>query len=937
MAGNLKLDVLLRAIDKATGPLKKITQGSGETAEALKASREQLKTLERAQKDMRGFRQLKEQSRESARALQQQQDEIRDLSRRMNEAGADTAALGRERKAAIQQARKLSERYEDEQRKLRDLRSSMTRVEGVTGSYADQQRELQRRIRSTNEEIEKQQHGLREVARRQKAAADAAKKYHRTIGRANNMTGAGMTGVAAGGGGVFALTNQAFSAEMSGARLASQFGEDTDRGVVYQDVIADVYGTGRGADMQQITDAVAAVGAAFGSLDDISQENLTDLTKRALTLSDVFGTDVAESVQTAQIMVKNGLAKDANAAMDLIGAGFQRVSVEMRDELPEILHEYSTNFRSLGFDGKQAMGLLVDAAGQGKFALDKTGDALKEFTIRGSDMSKASVSAYESVGLNAQAMSDAIASGGPTAREALQQTAKAIFAIEDPAKRANTAIALFGTPIEDLSVDQIPKFLEGLTGAGEGLGDVTGTIDEMAKTLGDNAMSALKRVQRALSGELMRVLRDVRDDIIAVSDAVVTWIKANPELVSWLIKITAAIAAVVAVSGALTLALASLLGPFAATRWLLEMVGLRAKGADSLLGKLAKGGIKLLGGAFKWLGRIVAVVGRAFLLNPIGLAVTAIAGAAYLIYRNWDGIAAFFADRWRDVKAAFDDGVGGVMRLLINWNPLGLVYKGVIGILRKMGVEVPESIATLGDAIVNGLGAAWEGITSLWDWFKDAPGKAIDYVVSLVSDWDLMGQLEQKWDEAIAYLKSLPSRMWSAGKDVAVGLGEGIKSGASAVADRAGDMADGAIKKARELLRINSPSRAFREIGGYTVEGFNQGLDQKREEPVRRVAEIAKRMTQAGAGIAIGAASLPVAAMPGFNANHDVALDTRPPIAAPASGGVQITIGDINVHPAPGMDEQALARYVAAEVQRALAAAQRDAAARTRRNLYDND
>ena len=41
MARDLKLQVILDAVDRATGPLKKITQGSGATAEALKASRDQ--------------------------------------------------------------------------------------------------------------------------------------------------------------------------------------------------------------------------------------------------------------------------------------------------------------------------------------------------------------------------------------------------------------------------------------------------------------------------------------------------------------------------------------------------------------------------------------------------------------------------------------------------------------------------------------------------------------------------------------------------------------------------------------------------------------------------------------------------------------------------------------------------------------------------------
>ncbi|MEG5754471.1 phage tail tape measure protein, partial [Enterobacter hormaechei] len=87
------------------------------------------------------------------------------------------------------------------------------------------------------------------------------------------------------------------------------------------------------------------------------------------------------------------LAASSDEAMDLIVSGMQRVSAEMRGEMPEILHEYSTHFRNLGFSGAEAMSLLVDMSKQGKFALDKTGDAIKEFSIRGSDMSKNSVAA----------------------------------------------------------------------------------------------------------------------------------------------------------------------------------------------------------------------------------------------------------------------------------------------------------------------------------------------------------------------------------------------------------------------------------------------------------------------------------------------------------------------------------------------------------------
>ncbi|WP_218007276.1 hypothetical protein, partial [Nocardia otitidiscaviarum] len=79
-------------------------------------------------------------------------------------------------------------------------------------------------------------------------------------------------------------------------------------------------------------------------------------------------------------------------------------------------------------------------------------------------MSESSQAAYEKIKLDAQAMSDAIAAGGPRAQEALQLTAQGLLALEGESERANAAIALFGTPVEDLAVDQIPAFLEALAG-----------------------------------------------------------------------------------------------------------------------------------------------------------------------------------------------------------------------------------------------------------------------------------------------------------------------------------------------------------------------------------------------------------------------------------------------------------------------------------------
>ncbi|XLM22754.1 phage tail tape measure protein, partial [Chromobacterium piscinae] len=88
-----------------------------------------------------------------------------------------------------------------------------------------------------------------------------------------------------------------------------------------------------------------------------------------------------------------------------------------------------------------------------------------------------------------------------------------------------------------------------------------------------------------------------------------------------------------------------------------------------VLGGGLLGGIRLAGQAILWLG-------RAAMMNPIGMAVMAIAGAAYLIYRYWTPIKAFFGKVWSAVDAAFTRypilnylfPIIGIPRLIIaNW------------------------------------------------------------------------------------------------------------------------------------------------------------------------------------------------------------------------------------------------------------------------------
>ncbi len=121
-------------------------------------------------------------------------------------------------------------------------------------------------------------------------------------------------------------------------------------------------------------------------------------------------------------------------------------------------------------------------------------------------------------------------------------------------------------------------------------------------------------------------------------------------------------------------------------------------------------------------------------MNPVGLTITAIASAAYLLYRYWEPISGFFAGVWERIKTAFDGGIAGVTRLILDWSPLGLFYRAFAGVLDWFGIELPASFSEFGgnilDSLINGilnalpfLSGAIEKIKALIpDWAKSALG-----------------------------------------------------------------------------------------------------------------------------------------------------------------------------------------------------------------------
>lgn len=294
---------------------------------------------------------------------------------------------------------------------------------------------------------------------------------------------------------------QGIEAEAASSKLAAQMGLDPAEAEMAGHVAGDLYASAYGESLEDVHAAVGAVGSTLTSMAAENAEDLERLSRKALDFAEAFDVDVSRAVNSAGILLRSGLVDDADEAFDLIVAASQQMPAHMREELLEASDEYSQFFAALGISGEEAFGMLVRASEDGMYGIDKTGDALKELTIRATDMSTASVEAYEAAGLSAADMSAAFLAGGDEASAAFDMLIDGLLGIEDPVEQANAAIALFGTPLEDLGTSEIPTFLSSLDSMDDALGDVEGAADRMGDTLNDNARTEIETFKRqALQG-----------------------------------------------------------------------------------------------------------------------------------------------------------------------------------------------------------------------------------------------------------------------------------------------------------------------------------------------------------------------------------------------------------------------------------------------------
>lgn len=200
------------------------------------------------------------------------------------------------------------------------------------------------------------------------------------------------------------------------------------------------------------------------------------------------------------------------------------------------------------------------------------------------------------------------------------------------------------------------------------------------------------------------------------------WTTANPEL-------TKTITTVLAVGG-------GLLTVFGA-------IGITVGAVTMALPALATA-FSVVSGAVGFLGSTMAFVGRLFLMNPIGLIVAAIAGAAYLIYSNWGAVKGFFSDMWDGVKSIFSTTIDFIKTylgwtplgaILNNWQPIsnffGNLWDGIIGKFSSAWNIIKSSFNGIATYLKKPFVAFFDWIASKFEWITKTVGAVVDKVSNI--------------------------------------------------------------------------------------------------------------------------------------------------------------------------------------------------------------
>lgn len=764
------------AVDSYTKKLSEMKEGTTGTMSASEALRAKISQQESELAD------LKEQYQDTVLEQGESSDAAQELKDRIGKLDAELAENRQSLAAAAYSSQDLAEGMEDtasasdrlkqtitrQESELADLKKKYTDVVLEQGKNSREAASLRKKISQLNSELDDNRKALDDAA---ESAEDLGGGFTVLKGALASLVADGLRKAGD------ALKDFLTGGDKAMNNFQARTGQGAEAMEKFKDEILDLYKQNFGESLEDVAESMATVAQQSKETDP---SRIKELTQYAITLRDVFGYDINETMRASNMLMQQfGLSGEQ--AYNLIVQGAQN-GLDKNGDLLDSINEYAVHYRQLGYDAEDFFNSMVNGAEAGTFSVDKLGDAMKEFGIRVKDTATTTDEAYKLLGLNAEKFRETFAKGGEDARRATQAVLEALFSMDDQVKQNQAGVDLFGTMWEDLGIDGVKALM-----------DVSGGADKAKASMQEitDLQYADIASQWAEIGRTVKVdfLMPLSQQVIPVTKGFLGFLKKNLPVI---------------------VPLFTALGSAIAGAFVYKKVTQFAK-------------------AFKGLNLVMAA-------NPAVLIAGAIAGLVAVLVMAYAKV-----DWFRDgVNSAFDavrkvvgQAVKAVTRFLTE--DLGKALSDPVKFLKDNWADIALLIA-------NPFAFGFKMVYQHSETFRNFINNLLGSILSLLERF--FPGLTQKFTGFVEVVRNaFTSGDWvSLGKYLVQGIANGIKAGAMLPVKAVQALAKNIWNGFKSMMGIHSPSKVMEGEGEQLPAGVAQGIRKNTKAAVKATKDMAKEI-----------------------------------------------------------------------------------------------
>ena len=735
MSKSLELKIIMSATDKASAAFKKLREGGNVLAQSLKKAEAELHDLNKAQENLLRKNKLNKELSKSGEALRKNAAEIRRLNNEIAKTGTASKEQKKELSDLTKANQKLTRAQEKNWEKVRKLDQALSAAGITAKTFSNAQDQLNKKHDAASKAVEKQRLAYEKLQNAQNKAA-AAKAQMTEAG----MRAVGMMYTARG---IADTTRNVLSAPVKA--YADTETASTDLRAAMMDNTGKVSAQYKDIDnlATRLGDRLPGTTADFKNL-------MTMLIRQGMSAQTVLGgTGEAAALLAVQLKKSPEAAAEMAAKLQDATRGTEKEMLAIMDQVQRLYYAGTDDSNILGafsklspaldtlkIKGEAAMKMMSPLVGmldQAGLSGESAGNAMRKVFTRMMDTKKID-KVTKGTGISLDFTNGKGEFGGLD--KMYEQLAK--LKAVNTEQRLKILQGIFGDDAETLQAlntmiekgkagyEEFAKKMEAQASLNQRVNDQLGTLTNLWDAASGTFTNFLAKMGESIAPELKELTKWIGD----INEKLSNWAAKNPETANTIMKIAAAIGIFLTAITGIGAAISAVLVPIALAKFsFFSLFGVFSGGGgaiSTIIGWLGRLGMALLG-----FGAKAAVF---LVTNPFGWAILAVT-AIVLLWRNWETVKSALIAGWEWIKkvfqqnpllAAFTGPIGWLIALLANWNKVkAALISGWEWIKKTFSGNNPIAIAMTAamgpiGAVINSFRILRSAAVGAWEWLKKA-------------------------------------------------------------------------------------------------------------------------------------------------------------------------------------------------------------------------